>query len=498
MSQEMIIEEGQENSCAIAVLDLPLNSSLGLDGQSIRLQRDDFVGVKGIPNSNINNADAGGFHLVIARAGACGTSEEQKHGNLAAVSVGFVLRTPTQQGESPLALVRRYDPSTEEVSSNLLDNMTISNLSENIASGTMERQRMVNYHDFISDDQSAAWTKLTNCISQRLLAERGIQNGSKLVPGCYEEDDKIPTIKDTNAVVDGSSVLYPAISVIDSRKSARHSQHEGTKKFLSTLPPSDRTSLLLDDKVHNLVLDMILKQQFRGHWQDLLGDVQLSYILFLHLQCLSSLEHWRDLVAMLSNVDGDGVERDSELYCELLQTLGRQVTTIDEDFFEDIEMSGDNFLVPALKKLCRTTAQIYDDEGMQAARTTLCRILENRFPNAFKSIDGNPRGPAPGSSMQIDEEDDDENRPVVVSNEEVEASAARLSQTPSKSGPTSTTDQYPPSVRSRYLVLFAAKLEHEDILMTCARALDDATDVSLVREAGTFLVEEVEPDTMEQ
>lgn len=33
--------------------------------------------------------------------------------------------------------------------------------------------------------------------------------------------------------------------------------------------------------------------------------------------------------------------------------------------------------------------------------------------------------------------------------------------------------------------------------MTCSRALDAATDVSLVREAGTFLVEEVEPDVDE-
>ena len=160
-------------------------------------------------------------------------------------------------------------------------------------------------------------------------------------------------------------------------------------------------------------------------------------------------------------------------------------------------MSGDNFLVPALKKLCHTTAQIYDTD-IQAARTNLCRILENRFRDAFHSIDGNPRGPAPGSSMQIDEEDeDDENKPVVVSNEEVEASAARSIQSPFKSSST-TTEQFPPSVRGKYPVLFAAKLENEDILMTCARALDDATDVSLVREAGTFLVEEVEPDTMEQ
>ena len=40
------------------------------------------------------------------------------------------------------------------------------------------------------------------------------------------------------------------------------------------------------------------------------------------------------MVAMLSNVDCDCAEMHSELYCELLRTLARQVTAIEEDFFE--------------------------------------------------------------------------------------------------------------------------------------------------------------------
>ena len=37
---------------------------------------------------------------------------------------------------------------------------------------------------------------------------------------------------------------------------------------------------------------------------------------------------------MLSNVDGECAEANAELYCTLLQILGRQVTAIEEDFFE--------------------------------------------------------------------------------------------------------------------------------------------------------------------
>ena len=284
---QMDTSSAEEESVAIAILDLPLGSILGVDGQTLRLQRDDFVGIKEIPTGNTSSK----FHLIITRAAACGSKEEQKHGNVAAVSVGFVLQIQPQQ-ETQLALVRRYDRTTEEVSSKLMDNATISNLSGSIRDGGMEPQRMISYGDFVSTEQSTSWRKMTCFISERLLAERGIQNGSKIVPGSYGEDTNLTETITNPVVEDGSSARYPPIPVLDGRKSARHSRHEGTKQFLAALTPSDRTSLFLHENSNNLVMETLLKQQFDSRWQDLLGDIQLSYILFLHLQCLSSLEHW--------------------------------------------------------------------------------------------------------------------------------------------------------------------------------------------------------------
>ena len=288
MTQMDTTSSDEEESVAIAVLDLPLGSMLGLDGQSIQLQRDDFVGIKGIPTSNnISN-----FHLIITRAAACGSKEEQKHGNVAAVSVGFVVLQIKPQQETKLALVRRYDRTTEEVSSKLIDNATISNLNRSIKDGGMEPQRMISFGDFVSAEQSTSWGKLTCFISERLLSKRGIQNGSKIVPGSYGEGNSLTETTANPVIEDGSSARYPPIPVLDGRKSARQSRHEGAKQFLAVLTPSDRTSLFLHENPNNLVMETLLKQQFDSRWQDLLGDIQLSYILFLHLQCLSSLEHW--------------------------------------------------------------------------------------------------------------------------------------------------------------------------------------------------------------
>lgn len=49
--------------------------------------------------------------------------------------------------------------------------------------------------------------------------------------------------------------------------------------------------------------------------------------------------------------------------------------------------------------------------------------------------------------------------------------------------------------RSLYPLLFAATLEHEDVLMACARILDESVDASLLREVTAYL-ENVEAKVM--
>jgi len=111
----------------------------------------------------------------------------------------------------------------------------------------------------------------------------------------------------------------------------------------------------------------------------------------------------------------------------------------------------------------------------------------------------------------IEDEDEDEDGPVIVPFDEVEASIARSSPSQSNTlhaitrmdvdGPTTNRKKSPATDESererhgdQYPLLFAAQTtveDHSDILMTCARILDERTDVSLVREAAAYL-EEVE------
>jgi hypothetical protein len=277
-------------SSAIAMLDLPVGSVLTCDGQTIKLQRDDFIGISRIPSNQV-------FHLVAVRSGAVGTKREEEQGNIGAVTVGFFFSTYDNES---LALAHKFDPSTEEVSSSPLDPVTFSSLKATIQHGKLEPHRLIPYENIVSKDQSEAWRNSTNFLSVTLLKRRGIVNGEKIVPGSYNDDglsssstaSAIPVQHDNNKkIIDGTSVTYPAIPVLDSRKDARHSRHLGTKKYLATLPPTERTALFLNSSPHDFVMESILRL-YDNRWTDILGDIQLSYALFLNLKCLCSLEHW--------------------------------------------------------------------------------------------------------------------------------------------------------------------------------------------------------------
>jgi len=109
------------------------------------------------------------------------------------------------------------------------------------------------------------------------------------------------------------------------------------------------------------------------------------------------------------------------------------------------------------------------------------KLLANKFPGSFQ------KNEEANNYLPLLEDDEDEDAPVVVAVEDVQASLTR-------SSPTGPRQSIPKEIQNSYPMLVAAMMPHEDILMTCARALDEQTDVSLVREAASYL-EDVEQKT---
>jgi hypothetical protein len=190
--------------------------------------------------------------------------------------------------QSDWIVVRRYDPHTEEVGSAPADDVTCSNLMHQIREGGVEPQRAIPYHRILSLSQIDSWKTATSFVSARLLYKRNLGHGDKIVPGCYGDDTYLAASKP----IDGKAVDYPPIPYLEDANRLRRSRHVGTKRYLTQLSPSDRTTLFLDDNPADRVLADILSHYYDGDWEDLLGDIQLSYILLLQIHCLASLEHW--------------------------------------------------------------------------------------------------------------------------------------------------------------------------------------------------------------
>jgi hypothetical protein len=153
---------------------------------------------------------------------------------------------------------------------------------------------------------------------------------------------------------------------------------------------------------------------------------------------------------------------------------------------QDVDEAGNNFLLPSLKALCSNLAR--GNTIDQRRILEFERLLSNKFPSIMiLDEDDDMRASSRSyiSGGNSTDSDDDSDAPVVVDIYDVEASLAR-STNAGMSGVNAPRD-LPPAVTALYPLLVAAILPHEDILMTCARALDEKKDVSLVREAATYL-----------
>jgi hypothetical protein len=259
----MTLSPSSTTSNFVALLGLSKGSILSIDGQSIILKTDDFVGIRDLPMDD--------WHFVTVRSSA-----------QASITVGLVVSNKT-------STVRRYDPHTEELSSIEVDESTCLNLQHQVTNGQLEPHRMIPYNRVVAAEQARLWKEQKSYVSPVLLKLRGLQEGNKIVPGSFEEET--PTTQNTDTIVDGTSVIYPSIPVVPIRVGNAHT-HTGTKRYLGQLSPADRTSLFFHAHPAGRLVNDVLLRYYQNQWQDLVGDIQLSYLLFLQLQCLGSLENW--------------------------------------------------------------------------------------------------------------------------------------------------------------------------------------------------------------
>lgn len=552
----------------IILLDVPPGSAITLDG--ITRLTPSSAAASSTPSSGASTPYHRGlwiisnvsysmsredFHLLVVRSGVS-RDPNNNGGGCRAFPVGFVLAPPEIATPAVIAadsgydwiFARRYDPHTEEISDEPVDELTLKNLLMGMEVGGELNKFVITYDQFMGSPSNnkrslPSWETRTSLINSRFLQRcHGISHGNKIIPSSDNSLTKHDHVapNGSNLKTDGTSISYPPIPCIDRTINARQlMQHSATRLYLSKLSPEKRTRLLLGEdsgteylNLGEYVLKDVLCQYYGDDNQDdndgsssskndFLADVELSFLLFLFMECHSSLEHWRDAVSMCAlsttGATTNIVSQHPRFFQKLLSILYSQLSCIEAEFFEDVEYSsGDkNFMVGALQRLCNACESMgkrkRDNdtiaESLKSMSYTLRELVRDRFCidlSLQKSNNDDDDGDMDLDTLEQTIDDDDDGRdshqtngssdgPVIIPCGEVEASLARSSLQSSKASkwPLGTTDKRQSHHKEQYPLLYASMTDVEDEVMACARILDEAVDVSLVREAAAYL-EEVE------
>jgi len=311
----------------IALLDLPEQTTIALDsGPSNTLRKSlDAIIVRDIVPVNR-------FHFLVVRGGLQKTDSSSYHSSVVrSQSVGLhnvgilvLIESSTDMIQTNICdspgwlIARKFDPYTEEVSSLAPNDVTMERIrsildptrqphkQDNLKAPIINYKSLVEYPESEREDNGLEldmiWSdSLTHYITPELLSRHGLTgHGDKVVPSYFTAGDEEDMLKTYNAVVDnkeralvdGISIVYPLIPTID-RKKNNNQKHTATREYLKSLSPDRRTQLLFFEENPGLnIFRHVLDDVYDGKWTLLLGDVQLSFILFLCLGCFQSFEFW--------------------------------------------------------------------------------------------------------------------------------------------------------------------------------------------------------------
>ncbi|XP_049797667.1 protein AAR2 homolog isoform X2 [Schistocerca nitens] len=176
----------------------------------------------------------------------------------------------------------------------------------------------------------------------------------------------------------------------------------GTAPRLTPLPlqgwprgatPAEVTRHSLDS---SFKLDTLLQQMDSP--DELLGELQFCFVLFLVGHSLDAFEHWKRLVRLLCGCV-DALGSKPQFFVDFISVLETQVTEIPEEFLADI-VANKNFVYVSLRELFRNLQDTCceADSRLKVRGERLARALTGRLGWDF-------------SELELEEEDE---APVVV------------------------------------------------------------------------------------
>lgn len=144
----------------------------------------------------------------------------------------------------------------------------------------------------------------------------------------------------------------------------KYKQIKGISGAALTQVNRDKTIILVD----------ILKEQ---PYQELLGELQFSFVTFLLGENLDSFEQWKALITLLSHCS-EGLATHCDLFFKLIPVIYSQLEQLPEDFFS-AEMTQDNFISTCMKDFILECEHGGVDKRLQLRVNKLKTFLIEKF-----------------------------------------------------------------------------------------------------------------------
>lgn len=132
--------------------------------------------------------------------------------------------------------------------------------------------------------------------------------------------------------------------------------------------PSDITRFGMDKSQH---LTQLIASRQIARDVDILGELQVAFLLFFLGQDYEALIHWRKLMELFLQCQEDGVRESVGLFGKFVQVLVAQVKEIPSEILTDVSSDGCIFLVPWIARFiseCRESVNCRDLENVMAEK----------------------------------------------------------------------------------------------------------------------------------
>ncbi|KAM7313980.1 protein AAR2 homolog isoform X2 [Ixodes scapularis] len=374
----------QARGATFVFLDVPAGTEFGMN-MSTHTVGDNFRGVKLIP--------AGVHFIHYSAVGRSGNS---------APRTGFFHHFA--QGE---LLVKRWDKAAEDISSAPISAEEEERIRANLT-GDLDR-----YLGVFSYSEWSRWISLSKHITREVVAR--LQPESKLIcsatpfesqPFCSHRGRRNSEGHADSAAMDTedkeADIAAKADKLVELKElpefMIRYTPFP-KRRHPSNATPAEITRHGMDS---SYVLESLLSAW--PHERDLLGELQFVFVCFLVGHVYPSFEQWQRLVSAFCT-SAEAVNRHPDLYSELLSVLHFQLREVPTDFFVDI-VARKNFVTDALSALFRNVA----DSDVPDVGPASLKKKAFRFKTSLVELMG----------WSFDEEEPDEERPVVVELDDVD------------------------------------------------------------------------------